>query len=150
MLKFWIWNWAWNEETRRVLLRDCEIQRNIWQPSFQAQFHIQNFNIDISGFYCDRFPRPHWEVIAAGSREQGMWTLTLGGPTPWSPTTGAMCAARPRHGGRPLGQGPEAQEEKNPHLRREIWEMKCKPRVCCICSLQFIIFAPAPMSINMD
>jgi len=33
--------------------------RNIWQPSFQAQFHIQNFNIDISGFYCDRFPRPH-------------------------------------------------------------------------------------------
>jgi len=52
-----------------------------------------------------------------------MWTLTLGGPTPWSPTTGAMRArhaARPRHGGRPLGQGPEAQEEKNPHLRREI------------------------------
>ena len=60
------------------------------------------------------------DARAAGTHDQGMWTLTLGGPTPWSPTTGAMCAARPRHGGRPLGQGPVAQEEKNPHLRREI------------------------------
>ena len=63
------------------------------------------------------------DAQAAGTRERGMWTLTLGGPTPWSPTTGAMRArraARPRHGGRPVGRGPVAQEEKNLHLRREI------------------------------
>ena len=33
------------------------------------------------------------DARAAGTRDRGMWTLTLGGPTPWSPTTGAMRAA---------------------------------------------------------
>ena len=158
MLKFWIWNWAWNEETRRVLLRDCEILRNIWQPSFQAQFHIQNFNIDISGFYYDRFPRPHWEVIARYGRPgcgdtwarnvdtdtwrthtlvTYNWSHVCSQTSPWWSPFGPRTSS-PR------------REESSPASRNMRNEMEAKRKVCCVCSLQFIIFAPAPMSINMD
>ena len=53
-----------------------------------------------------------------------MWTLTLGGHPHRGHLQLEPCvrrrAARPRIGGRPLGRGPVAQEEKNLHLRREI------------------------------
>ena len=93
-----------------------------------SKFQHRHFRILLRSNCKIRTPRLRGHV----SEECGHWHLA--DPHLQLEPCVRQRAARPRHGGRPLGRGPVAQEEKNLHLRREIWEMKWKPRekVCCV------------------